>query len=77
METARDKTTATNSELIALITDKRYRSRKWVGFLLITLGTFVLTFLGKDLSAWIQWVSIGYPTFAAANAILKWRGVEA
>lgn len=63
--------------LVDTVTDKRYRSRKWVGFLLITIGTFTLAYLGKDMSAWIQWVTIGYPAFCTANAVLKWKGVEA
>ena len=63
--------------IVDTVTDKRYRSRKWIGFLLVTICTFTLAYLDKDMSAWIQWVTIGYPAFCAANAVLKWKGVEA
>lgn len=65
------------NQLIDTVTDKRYRSRKWIGFLLITICTFALTVMQKEMAAWIQWASIGYPIFCAANAALKWKGVEA
>ena len=64
-------------ELADMVTDKRYRSRKWLGFLLITLCTFVLTIMGKDMGAWIQWTLVGYPAFVAGNTVLKWKGKEA
>lgn len=63
-------------EILDVVTDKRYRSRKWIGFLVLTLGLFVLVLLEKDASDWVQWASIGYPAFCAANALLKWKGVE-
>ena len=62
---------------VSTITDKRYRSRKWVGFLVLTIGTAVFTWFGKDMGSWMQWATIGYPVFCAANAALKWKGVEA
>lgn len=62
--------------LTDMVTDTRYRSRKWVGFLLLTIGLFVLLINGHDATEWVKWSSIGYPAFCAANAALKWRGVE-
>lgn len=64
-------------ELHDLVTDKRYRSRKWIGFLLMSLGLFVLLMLDKNAEEWVRWSAIGYPAFCAANAVLKWKGAEA
>jgi nitrate reductase NapE component len=63
-------------ELTDLVTDKRYRSRKWIGFLLLTIGTFTLVALDKDVSEFVKWAIFGYPAFCAANAWLKGQGVE-
>lgn len=63
--------------LVDTVTDKRYRSRKWIGFLLLSVGTFALALMEKEMTSWIQWATIGYPAFCAANAALKWKGVEA
>ena len=59
------------------ITDERYRSRKWLGFLIISILTFILAVLDKDLTEWIRWATIGYPAFCAANAVLKYNDKEA
>lgn len=59
-----------------IVTDKRYRSRKWWGFILLTVGLFVLLLQGVDAELWVRWGSIGYPAFCAANTVLKWKGVE-
>lgn len=63
--------------LVDVVTDKRYRSRKWIGFLVITFGTFVLLMTDHDAGLFVQWATVGYPAFCAANAALKWKGVEA
>ena len=64
------------NELRDVVSDKRYRSRKWWGFILLTVGLFVLLMTGHEASEWVKWGSIGYPAFCAANAVLKWKGVE-
>ena len=64
-------------ELRDVVSDKRYRSRKWWGFILLTVGLFALLMMGKEnAELWVKWGSIGYPAFCAANAALKWKGVE-
>ena len=57
--------------------DKRYRSRKWIGFLVLTILTFILVMMDKELAEWIRWATIGYPAFCAANAVLKYNDKEA
>ena len=64
-------------QLTDMVGDKRYRSRKWLGFLVMSLGLFVLLIFDKDAAEWVRWGTIGYPAFCAANAALKWKGAEA
>lgn len=59
-----------------VVFDKRYRSRKWWGFCMISVFCFVLLLKGIDASEFVKWAAIGYPAFCAANAVLKWKGVE-
>lgn len=63
-------------QLLDAVTDKRYRSRKWWGFLIGSTFTFVLLMTGNDASEFVKWAAIGYPAFCAANTILKYNDKE-